>query len=409
MVFPDIAPDGIGSNTIVRYSSATNRLYVVNRFGSDSIQVIDPTQGYITPLGAELSVENGSNPQDVALISPTKAYVSRAARSELLIIDPSSMSITGGIDLANLIKPTDLDNSPEPFRMLVHGDTVYLILQHLDRLQALQPPLAPGEIVAIDTLTDTVAAVIPLATPNPFSDLQYTAALPQDPRILVSSVNDFGILDGGIEAIDPATNTVDAGFVLAETAVNGNITFFEVVSVTQAYAIVGLVDGSFTNALIQFNPSTGELISTLATGLPFTLNFAINNAGELYMGPVDTVSPTPGVRIFDTVSAQEITTTPISVGALPPGWVVMVEEPQVALTVHQTDTGTGVISSVPAGLCDPSCTHNFPVNTAVTLTAVPAAGSTFVGWQGADCTGTGTCTVTMNQAKAVTAVFDGVQ
>jgi hypothetical protein len=409
MVFPDIAPDSIGSDTIVRYSSATNRLYVVNRFGSDSIQVIDPTQGYITPLGAELSVENGSNPQDVALISPTKAYVSRAARSELLIIDPSSMSITGGIDVANLIKPTDLDNAPEPFRMLVHGDTVYLILQHLDRLQALQPPLAPGEIVAIDTLTDTVAAVIPLATSNPFSDLQYTAALPRGPRILVSSVNDFGVLDGGIEAIDPATNTVDAGFVLAETAVNGNITFFEVVSATQAYAVVGLIDGSFTNALIQFNPSTGELISTLATGLPFTLNFAINNAGELYMGPVDTVSPTPGVRIFDTVSAQEITTAPISVGALPPGWIVMVEEPQIALTVHQTDTGTGVVSSAPAGLCAPSCTRNFPVDTAVTLSAVPAAGSTFVGWQGEGCTGTGTCTLTMNQEKAVTAVFDAIQ
>jgi DNA-binding beta-propeller fold protein YncE len=326
-VFPDIAPDGIGSDTVVRYSSATKRLYVVNRFGGDSIQVIDPTQGYITPLGAELSVENGSNPQDIALISPTKAYVSRAGRSELLIIDPSSLSITGAIDLANLIKPPDLDNSPEPFRMLVHGDTVYLALQHLDQFQAFQTPLAPGEIVVIDTLTDTVTAVIPLATPNPFSDLQYTAALPRGPRVLVSSSNDFGVLDGGIEAIDPATNTVDAGFILAETAVNGNITFFEVVSATQAYAIVGLVDGSFTNALVQFNPSTGELISTLATGLPFTLNFAINNAGELYVGPVDTVSPTPGVRIFDTVSAQEITTEPLSVGALPPGWIVMVEEP----------------------------------------------------------------------------------
>jgi hypothetical protein len=244
-----------------------------------------------------------------------------------LIIDPSSLSITGAIDLANLIKPTDLDNSPEPFRMLAHGDTVYLALQHLDQFQALQTPLAPGEIVVIDTLTDSVTAVIPLATPNPFSDLQYTAALPRGPRVLVSSVNDFGVLDGGIEAIDPATNTVDADFVLAETAVNGNITFFEVVSATQAYAIVGLVDGSFTNALVQFNPSTGESISTLATGLPFTLNFAINNAGELYVGPVDTASPTPGVRIFDTVSAQEITTEPISVGALPPGWIVMVEEP----------------------------------------------------------------------------------
>lgn len=65
----------------------------------------------------------------------------------------------------------DPDNSPEPFHMLVNGDTVYLILQHLDRTQSPPVPLAPGEIVVIDATLDTVATVIPLATPNPSSDL----------------------------------------------------------------------------------------------------------------------------------------------------------------------------------------------------------------------------------------------
>ncbi|ETW93246.1 MAG: hypothetical protein ETSY1_40030 [Candidatus Entotheonella factor] len=294
--------------------------------------------------------------------------------------------------------------------MLVNGNQVYLLLQHLDRLQMLQPPLAPGEVVVIDSAMDTVTTVIPLATPNPFSDLQYTAALPQGPRLLVSGVNDFGMLDGGIEAIDPATNTVDTSLILSETTVNGNITFFEVVSATQAYAIIGLLDGSFTNALVQFNPSTNQLVSTLATGLPFTLNFAINNDGELYIGPVDTVSPMPGVRIFDTALAQEITAAPIPVGALPPGWIVMVEERQVALTVHKAGTGTGTVSSTPAGLmCGAVCTQNFPVGTAVVLTAMPDAGSAFTGWQNGICTGTSECVVSMSQEQAVTAVFDSAQ
>jgi len=39
------------------------------------------------------------------------------------------------------------------------------------------------------------------------------------------------------------------------------------------------------------------------------------------------------------------------------------------------------------------------------LTATAAAGSTFTGWSGA-CTGTGTCVVTMDQDRAVTATFD---
>ncbi len=412
-VFADIEPDGISSDTVVRYDGTTNLLYVVNRFGVDSIQVINSLQGYTTPLGAELSVENGSNPHDIALINQGKAYVSRAGRSDLLIINPSASALdtTGAIDLASLIKPADIDNSPEPFRMLVHGDTVCLILQHLDRSQELQPPLAPGEIVVIDALTDMVTAVIPLATPNPFSDLQYTAALPRGPRILVSSSNDFGALDGGIEAIDPTTNMADPGFILSEMTVNGNITFFEVVSATQAYAIIGMTDaeGMFSNALVQFNPSTGELISTLAADLATTQNFAINNAGELYMGPVGTMSS--GVRIFDTASAQELTTAPIPVSStLPGGWIVMVEQRQLALTVHKTGTGTGVVSSTPQNLmCGMVCTGNFQVSSAVVLTAVPDPGSMFVEWRGDTCTGTEDCVVVMDQERAVTAVFDIAQ
>jgi hypothetical protein len=41
----------------------------------------------------------------------------------------------------------------------------------------------------------------------------------------------------------------------------------------------------------------------------------------------------------------------------------------------------------------------------VTLTAAPAAGSTFSGWSGGVCSGTGSCPVTMSAAKSVTATF----
>jgi hypothetical protein len=42
----------------------------------------------------------------------------------------------------------------------------------------------------------------------------------------------------------------------------------------------------------------------------------------------------------------------------------------------------------------------------ITLTATPAAGSLFIGWTGGGCSGTGTCTVTMNGNTTVTAQFD---
>src|SRR5256886_6514472 len=46
--------------------------------------------------------------------------------------------------------------------------------------------------------------------------------------------------------------------------------------------------------------------------------------------------------------------------------------------------------------CGATCLHGFDDGTVVTLTASPAAGSTFAGWSGGGCSGTSTtCQVTM--------------
>ena len=79
--------------------------------------------------------------------------------------------------------------------------------------------------------------------------------------------------------------------------------------------------------------------------------------------------------------------------------------PTFVLTVTKTGAGSGTVTSTPAGIdCGSACSVSFNNNTMVTLTAAPAAGSTFVNWMGA-CTGSGGCTVTMSAARAVTATF----
>ncbi len=76
------------------------------------------------------------------------------------------------------------------------------------------------------------------------------------------------------------------------------------------------------------------------------------------------------------------------------------------LSLTLAGTGSGSVSSSPAGItCPSTCSANFASGTVVTLTATAAAGSTFAGWSAA-CSGTGTCSVTMTAAKAVTATFN---
>ncbi len=74
--------------------------------------------------------------------------------------------------------------------------------------------------------------------------------------------------------------------------------------------------------------------------------------------------------------------------------------------VEATGLGSGKVTSAPGGV-------NWPLNrgaaftagSQVTLTATPNAGSTFLGWFGGGCSGTGECTVTVNGRVNVQAQF----
>jgi Divergent InlB B-repeat domain len=64
------------------------------------------------------------------------------------------------------------------------------------------------------------------------------------------------------------------------------------------------------------------------------------------------------------------------------------------------------VTSSPTGVsCGTTCETSFGYGTEVTLTAEPATGSTFSGWSGAGCSGTGSCKVTMTALREVTATF----
>src|SRR5438094_625219 len=76
------------------------------------------------------------------------------------------------------------------------------------------------------------------------------------------------------------------------------------------------------------------------------------------------------------------------------------------LSVVREGTGSGAVASSPAGIsCGATCSAAYDNGTVVTLTATPANGSTFEGWTGGGCTGTGTCTLTLTANTTVFARF----
>jgi len=75
------------------------------------------------------------------------------------------------------------------------------------------------------------------------------------------------------------------------------------------------------------------------------------------------------------------------------------------LAISIDGPGTGTVISSPAGInCGTDCTESFTENTVVTLTTSSASGSSFAGWSGA-CSGTESCSVTMDAKKSVIATF----
>ena len=77
-----------------------------------------------------------------------------------------------------------------------------------------------------------------------------------------------------------------------------------------------------------------------------------------------------------------------------------------SLNVLKSGSSGGLVTSVPSGIvCGTGCQSSFPADTTVVLTALPETGSTFSGWSGGGCSGTGTCTVVLTSNVTVTGTF----
>lgn len=89
------------------------------------------------------------------------------------------------------------------------------------------------------------------------------------------------------------------------------------------------------------------------------------------------------------------------------GQVCVPAAPDLTVAKDPSGTGTGNVTSSPGGIsCGDTCKATFAPNTVITLIASPPSDSSFAGWAGGGCSGTGVCQVTLTADTTVTAKFN---
>lgn len=171
-----------------------------------------------------------------------------------------------------------------------------------------------------------------------------------------------------------------------------------------------------TSKILVLESRKREGLDLIAAGregvLAYTVDMKVGQLKGGYQtqrraGSTDRNFEDAALRAGDSLTIDGITVNVVQTGST--GDTILVKAatdtaPPV-LSVARAGAGVGTVTSNPAGIsCTPTCFSGFTAGTPVTLTATPASGFAFTGWSG-DCSGTGTCSVTMSALKNVTATF----
>jgi hypothetical protein len=107
------------------------------RWRGDTFYLIDRTNGAISQLGSDyailgatqFSVGQGTNPQDLAWMGDSLAFVPRLASPRILAVNPQTGDSLWSIDLSAWADSTD--HSPEASAVCIKGDTLFVAIQRL--------------------------------------------------------------------------------------------------------------------------------------------------------------------------------------------------------------------------------------------------------------------------------------
>ncbi len=141
-----------------------------------------------------------------------------------------------------------------------------------------------------------------------------------------------------------------------------------------------------TGYMIHYGTASGTYSQAIDVGN--TTSYTVSNLidGQTYYF---------AVTAYNAVGYESVYSNEVSIAIDPSQYLLMISNPGPG---QGTVSGSGIS-------CGDTCLAAYNAGTVVSLSATAAPGSTFDGWSGGGCSGTGLCTVTMNANMTIAANF----
>lgn len=259
-----------------------------------------------------------SNPQAVASISATKAYVTQLSTNEIAIINPTLDGVdgvTGSIDLSGFLVEGDSDGHVDMSAMVVVGTRAYVALGNYTFGKGGQEFPGASVIAVIDTATDMLIDQNPenggvqgivLTYHNPV-ELAVDGTL-----IYVAAPGAGGMEDGGIEVIDTTAGT--AAPVISEETIGGTLSTNPAGIAFAGGKLFAIMGWSFGvgGSLVVIDTDPAAVGDSVAVTEAHSL---IGSGTSIYVNAGAT--PPSAIRVFSAATLAEVTPAagPIAVGA----------------------------------------------------------------------------------------------
>ena len=308
--FPDGFVD-VETDAIVR--TFGRRAFVVSR-AAGTIQILHARTSQVVDT---IELGKDSQPQDIAVVSRSIAYVTRANATRLLRLNPTTGEFRESTDLAPF---ADEDGVPDLGTMAVHRGRVFVQVRRVSMLPE-PPPVPPAPMIAVvDGATGRVVDADPkrpgvqaieLAGTTPRNKMQIVGR-----RLYVGAFGAF-FDAGGIEAIDLRTLRSlglvireDSGQTAADlhtfvfTSPNGGYLAYSTDFALSSHLHRFTVDG-------QVDPE--ELFVVVNYAIPHLVHWKRGN--RLFLPTSD--GPVRGIHVFDAATGDRLTDAPVATPGVP--------------------------------------------------------------------------------------------